>query len=60
MMKVRKQWHFLARREPMADKTSELPADQHEIASRLCPVSDCGIGGRRRKQNVLVVGIDLS
>ncbi len=43
----------------MADKTSEVPADHHENAFRPWPVSDSGTGGRRREQNVLVVGIDL-
>jgi hypothetical protein len=43
----------------MADKTPEVPADHHEIAFPPWPVSDVGTGGRRREQNVLVVGIDL-
>jgi hypothetical protein len=43
----------------MADKTTEVRADYHEIACRPWPVSDFGIGGRRREQLVLMVGIDL-
>jgi hypothetical protein len=43
----------------MADKTSEVPADYHEIACHPWPVSDFGTGGRRREQIVLMVGIDL-
>jgi hypothetical protein len=43
----------------MADKTSEVPADYHELASRPWPVSDFGTGGRCREQIVLMVGIDL-
>jgi hypothetical protein len=43
----------------MADKTSEVPAEHHEIASRPRPVSDFGAGGGRREQNVLMVGIDF-
>jgi hypothetical protein len=43
----------------MADKTSEVPADHHEIAYRPWPVSDFGTGGRRREQNVLVVETDF-
>jgi hypothetical protein len=43
----------------MADKTSEVPADHHEMACHPWPVFDFGIGGHRREQLVLMVGIDL-
>ena len=43
----------------MADKTSEVPATRHDMACYPWPVLDFGIGGRRREQLVLMVGIDL-
>jgi hypothetical protein len=50
----------MARRDVMADKTSEVPADHHEIESRPMLVLDVGDGGRRREEYFLVVRIDHS